>query len=137
LFIYLVAASVGIVNFRRLPNLHLYSSRLAGGLLYTFAVITLITGRYERLLLVLAAGAFILSCVETVAGQLLFSVADAEMGSVLLERKRRAEIRTVQAMRSASRQRSQAPTANVDGNRASPRSRTPTAAAPIPNDRRP
>ena len=95
------------------------------------------TGHYDRLLLALAAGAFILSCVETAAGELLFSVADGNMGSVLFERRRRAEISTVQASGSASKQRSQAPTANVVGSKASPTSSTPTAATPIPNDSRP
>ncbi len=134
--IYVVAVGIGFLNFRRLANLHLYSSRLAGGLMYAFAVITLVTGRYDRLLLALAAGAFILSCVETVAGQLLFSVADARVGSVVLERRRRAEIRAVQARGSASKQRSQAPTANVVGSKASPISSIPTSATPTPNDRR-
>jgi phosphatidylglycerophosphate synthase len=90
---YIVAVGIGIANFRRLPNLHLYSSRVAGGLLYAFAVITLIAGRYDKLLLALAAATFILSCVETAAGQLMFSVAEADIGSVLLERRRRAGIR--------------------------------------------
>ncbi|MEP6751193.1 MAG: CDP-alcohol phosphatidyltransferase family protein [Candidatus Dormiibacterota bacterium] len=90
---YLVAVGIGIGNFRRLPNLHLYSSRVAGGLLYSFAAITLIGGRYDKLLLALAAGTFILSSVETAAGQLMFSVTEAKVGSVLLERRRRADIR--------------------------------------------
>jgi phosphatidylglycerophosphate synthase len=90
---YIVAVGIGIANFRRLPNLHLYSSRVAGGLLYAFAVITLIAGHYDKLLLALAAATFILSCVETAAGQLMFSVAEADIGSVLLERRRRAGIR--------------------------------------------
>ena len=135
--VYLVAVGIGIVNLRRLPNLRLYSSRVAGGLLYAFAVITLIGGRYDRLLLAVAVGAFIVSCVETVAGELLFSVADANIGSVLLERKRRADISTVQASGSASKQRSQAPTANVVGSKASPISSIPTDAAPTRNDSRP
>jgi phosphatidylglycerophosphate synthase len=133
---YLVSVGVGVLNFRRLPNLHLYSSKLAGGLLYAFAVITLVAGRYDKLLLALAAGAFMLSCVETLAGELLFSVAEANMGSVVLERRRRAEINNVQARGSASKQRSQAPTANEVGSKASPISSSPTAATPSPNDRR-
>jgi cardiolipin synthase len=137
LLVYLGAVGIGIVRFRTLPNLRLYSSRVAGGLLYGFAVVTLLTGRYDKLLLALAAGAFILSCVETAAGELLFSVADGDMGSVLLERRRRAEIRAVQASGRASRQRSHAPTANVMGSKASPTSSTTTATAPIPNDSRP
>lgn len=135
--VYLVAVGIGIVNLRRLPNLRLYSSRVAGGLLYAFAVITLIGGRYDRLLLAVAVGAFIVSCVETVAGELLFSVADANIGSVLLEWRRRADISTVQASGSASKQRSQAPTANVVGSKASPISSIPTDAAPTRNDSRP
>ena len=135
--VYLIAVGIGIVNLRRLPNLRLFSSRVAGGLLYAFAVITLIGGRYDRLLLVVAVGAFIVSCVETVAGELLFSVADANIGSVLLEWKRRADISTVQANGSASKQRSQAPTANVVGSKASPISSIPTDAAPTRNDSRP
>ncbi len=135
--VYLIAVGIGIVNLRRLPNLRLFSSRVAGGLLYAFAVITLIGGRYDRLLLVVAVGAFIVSCVETVAGELLFSVADANIGSVLLEWKRRADISTVQANGSASKQRSQAPTANVVGSKASPISSIPTDAAPTRNESRP
>jgi cardiolipin synthase (CMP-forming) len=136
LFVYVVAIGVGVLKFRKLPNLHLYSSRLAGGLMYAFAVITLITGRYDRLLLALAAGAFIFSCVETIAGQLLFSVAGDNIGSVFRERRRRAEIRTTQARGSASKQRSQAPTANVVGSKASPISSIPTSEMPTPNDKR-
>ena len=136
LFIYVVAVGIGVLNFRSLPNLHLYSSRLAGGLMYAFAVITLIAGRYDRLLLALAAGAFILSCVETIAGQLLFSVADARVGSIVLEWRRRAAIKAIQARGSASKQRSQAPTANVVGSKASPISSIPTSATPTANDRR-
>jgi phosphatidylglycerophosphate synthase len=135
-WVYLVAVGIGIVNLRRLPNLRLYSSRVAGGLLYAFAVITLIGGRYDRLLLAVAVGAFIVSCVETVAGELLFSVADANIGSVLLEWRRRADISTVQASGSASKQRSQAPTANVVGSNASPISSIPADAAPTRNESR-
>jgi phosphatidylglycerophosphate synthase len=134
LLAYFVAVGIGIVNFRKLPSLHLYSSRVAGGLLYAFAVVTFMTGRYDRLLLTFAAGAFILSCVETAAGELLFSVADDKIGSVLLERRRRAEISAVQASSRESKQRSQAPTANVVGSKASPMSSIPTAATPSPND---
>jgi phosphatidylglycerophosphate synthase len=137
LLFYLCTVGIGIARFRTLPNLRLYSSKVAGGLLYAFAVITFLTGRYDRLLLTLAAGAFILSCVETAAGELLFSVADDNMGSVLIERQRRAEISAVQASGRASRQRSQAPTANAVGSKASPMMSTTTDAAPIPNDSRP
>jgi len=40
-----------LIKFRRLGNLHLYSSKVAGGLLYSFALITFVTGAYAPLLL--------------------------------------------------------------------------------------
>jgi phosphatidylglycerophosphate synthase len=137
LSIYLASLAVAWFRFHRLPNLHLYSSKAAGGLLYAFALITLISGRYDRLLLVFAAAAFIGSCVETVACQLLFSDFGAEMGSVLLVRRRRAETNTIQASGSARKQRSQAPTANVVGSIANPISSMPTAEAPRAKDKSP
>ena len=137
LSIYLASLAVVWFRFHRLPNLHLYSSKAAGGLLYAFALFTLISGRYDRLLLVLAAAAFIVSCVETLACQLLFSDFGTEMGSVLLVRRRRAETKTVQVMGSARKQRSQAPTANVVGSIANPISSMPTAEAPRANDKSP
>lgn len=118
--VYLAAMAAGFLRFRRLPNLRLYSSKVAGGLLYGFAVVTLMSGRYDRLLLAAAAGALVLSSAETLVGQLLFSEGDAEMGSVFLVRRRRADTSTSQVIDRASRQRSQAPTANVAGSIANP-----------------
>ncbi len=135
--IYFVSVAVGWLKFGRLPNLHLYSSKVAGGLLYAFAMITLLTGNYDRLLLGLAATAFIVSCAETVAGQVLFSSADATIGSVLLVRRRHDETRTIQAMGSARKQRSHAPTANVVGSNARPISSSAIAAAPNQKDSSP
>lgn len=132
--IYLVSVTVGLLKFRRLPNLHLFSSKVAGAALYAFAVITLLTGSYDRVLLSLAAAALIVSSAETVAGQVLFSVVDAQMGSVLLVRRSRAETRTIHAIGSARKHRSQAPAANVVGSNASPISNIPIIAPPSPND---
>jgi phosphatidylglycerophosphate synthase len=135
--IYLVSVVVGWFTFRRFRNLHLYSPKVAGGLLYAFALITLITGRYDRLLLVLAALVFIVSCVETLACQLFFADVEAPMGSVLVVQRRRAETNTVQAMGSARKQRSQAPTAKVVGSIANPISSMPTAENPRAKDKVP
>jgi cardiolipin synthase (CMP-forming) len=132
--IYFVAMAMGLLKFRRLPNLHLYSSKVAGGLLYAFAVITLLIGSYDRLLLALAAFAFMVSSAETLAGQLVYPAVDVRMGSVLLVRRRRQETRTVQAMGSDRKQRSHAPTANVVGSDARPIRSTPMAAAPSQKD---
>jgi phosphatidylglycerophosphate synthase len=137
LSVYLVSAALGWLTFRRFRNLRLYSPKVAGGLLYGFALVTLISGRYYPLLLVVAAAAFIFSCVETVASILLFSDVEAEMGSVLLVRRRRAETNTTQVIGSARKQRSQAPTENVVGSIASPISSIPTAPTPRPKDSRP
>ncbi len=86
---YLASVSAGLVKFRQLGNLHLYSSKVAGGLLYSFAVITLLAGVYMPVLLWLAAIAFLVSSAETLVGQLLLSAVDENMGSVVLARKKR------------------------------------------------
>jgi phosphatidylglycerophosphate synthase len=137
LSIYIASLAVAWIRFHRLPNLHLYSSKAAGGLLYAFALITLISGRYDRPLLVLAATGFIVSCVETLARLLLFTDFGAEMGSVLLVRRRRADIKTIQLIGSARKQRSQAPTAKVVGSIANPISSIPIADAPMAKDKSP
>lgn len=133
LSIYAASMAAGLLKFRRLPNLHLYSSKAAGGLLYAFAVITLLRGTYDRLLLALAAAAFIVSCVETLAGQLVCSEVEIPMGSVLLW-MRRDETSTIQASGRARRQRSHAPTANIVGSIAKPMSITTIADVPSPKD---
>jgi phosphatidylglycerophosphate synthase len=136
--VYGASLAVGFIKFGKVGNLHLYSSRIAGGLLYTFAVFTLLTGVYEPLLLTLAAAALILSSVETVVAQLVLGAVDERLGSVLLVRRRRAETSTIQVIGTARKQRSQAPhSAKVVGNNASPPSSSPTAAAPRPNDTAP
>jgi phosphatidylglycerophosphate synthase len=137
LAIYLTSLVAPWFRFHRLPGLQLYSSKAAGGLLYAFALITLISGRYDRLLLVLAAGVLIVSCVETLAWLLLFSDRGPEIGSVLLVRRRRAETNTIQAIGSARKQRSQAPTANVVASIANPISSMPIDDAPRAKEMRP
>jgi phosphatidylglycerophosphate synthase len=136
--LYFGSLALGLIKFRRLSNLHLYSSKAAGGLLYSFAVITLVTGAYEPPLLWLAAAAFMLSSAETLLAQLLLSVVDENIGSILLARRRRQERMTIQAIGSARKQRSQAPQpANVVGSSATPTSNAPTSAAPKTNEIRP
>jgi phosphatidylglycerophosphate synthase len=133
--IYLASLSVGLTKFHQLGNLHLYSSKVAGGALYSFAVITLITGAYEPLLLWLATAAFMLSSTETLLAQLLLSTVDENLGSIFLALQRRAEIKTVQPIGSARKQRSQAPhSANVVGSSASPTSSTASSTAPNANE---
>jgi phosphatidylglycerophosphate synthase len=137
LSIYVASVAVSWLKFHRLPNLHLYSSKAAGGLLYAVALITFISGRYDRLLLMAAAAAFIVSCVETIACLVLFPDVEGAMGSVLLVQRRRAETNTIQVIGSARKQRSQTPTANVVGSIANPTSSMPIADAPTTKDRGP
>jgi phosphatidylglycerophosphate synthase len=134
---YLGSLSVGLIKFHQLGNLHLYSSRLAGAALYSFAVLTLATGVYEPLLLRLAAAAFIASSIETLLAQLLLSAVDENMGSIVFALRRRAEIMTIHPIDSARKPRSQAPQpANVVGTSASPTSNIATSAAPNTNETR-
>jgi phosphatidylglycerophosphate synthase len=135
--IYLASLSVGLIKFHQLGNLHLYSSKVAGGALYSFAVITLITGVYEPLLLWLAAAAFTVSSGETLLAQLLLSAVDENIGSIFLALRRRAESSTTQPMANTRKQRSQAPhSANAVESSASPTSSTATSAAPNANETR-
>lgn len=135
---YLASLSVGLLKFHQLGNLHLFSSKVAGGALYAFAVITLLTGAYEPMLLWLAAATFMLSSAETLAAQLAFSALDENMGSIVLALRRRADSRTIHPMGSTRKQRSQAPqSANVVGSSASPTTSTPSSAAPTANEIRP
>jgi phosphatidylglycerophosphate synthase len=133
--LYIGSLLTSLVKFHRLGNLHLFSSRVAGGGLYSFAVVTLIAGVNEPLLLWLAAVALIVSSAETLAGHLVLSAVDENMGSIFFAVRRRAEIRTVHPIGSATKQRSQAPqAANAEGRSASPTSSMPISAAPTAND---
>jgi phosphatidylglycerophosphate synthase len=136
--VYLASLSVGLIKFRQLGNLHLYSSKVAGGFLYTFAVLTLVTSHYEPLLLTLSAVAFMLSSGETLVAQLMVATVDERMGSVLLLRKRRAETSIIQAVGTATKLRSQAPhSAKAVGSSANPISSNPSSTAPNTNDTAP
>jgi cardiolipin synthase (CMP-forming) len=135
--LYLVSLLTSLLKFHRLANLHLFSSRVAGGGLYSFAVVTLLTGVYEPLLLWLATAALIVSSAETLVAQLAPSAVDENIGSIVLAVRRRAESRTIHPIGSARKQRSQAPQpANVDGTSASPTSSMPISAAPAASETR-
>jgi cardiolipin synthase len=128
--LYLVSTTAGLVKHRR-GNLHLYSSKVAGAFLYTFALVTLLTGGYEPLLLTLAAVALMVSSAETLIGRLVLGADDESIGSVVFVLKRRAETSTVQAKGTARKQRSHAPhAANVEGSNATPATSSAAVAAP-------
>jgi phosphatidylglycerophosphate synthase len=135
--LYLASLLSSLLKFHRLGNLHLLSSRVAGGGLYAFALVTLITGVYEPLLVWLAAAALMVSSAETLVAHLVLSAVDEEMGSIILAVRRRAESKTTHPIGSARKQRSHAPqSANADGRSASPTSSMPTSAAPTANETR-
>jgi len=134
--VYIASLAVGLIKFRRLVNTHLYLPKAAGCLLYTFAVVTLATGGYSRLLLALAAAAFALSSIEMLAAELLLSDPGMSRGSILF-RARRWDMSTIQVRGSARKHRSQAPISMAVGNITTPASSNPTEAAPIPNETRP
>jgi phosphatidylglycerophosphate synthase len=135
--LYLASLLVGLIKFHQLGNLHLYSSKVAGGALYSFAVVTLMTSAYEPVLLWLAAVAFMVSSAETLLAQLLFSAVDENMGSIFLALRRRAESRTIHPIGTARKHRSQAPqSANVVRSSASPTNSIATSAAPNANETR-
>jgi phosphatidylglycerophosphate synthase len=136
--LYLGSLVAGLIKLRRLGNLHLYSSKVAGGLLYSFALITFVSGVYEPPLLWLAAAAFMVSSTETLLAQVLLAAVDENIGSILLARRRREERMTVHVMGSARKQRSQAPhSANAVGSSASAARSVPTSATPNTNEIRP
>jgi len=92
LLLYAGSLAACLLKFRRVGNLHLYSFCVAGGLLYLFAVVTLLGGAYDRRLLVIAATALTVSSVETLIANLVLGVVEGRVGSVLLRVTRRAEM---------------------------------------------
>jgi phosphatidylglycerophosphate synthase len=136
--VFAASVAVGLIKFRQLGNLHLYSSKVAGGLLYSFALLTLFVGPYKPPLLTLAAAALIVSSAETVLAQLLASTASEDVGSVVWALMRRADIETIQATGSASKHRSQIPHASKEVlNNTSPAPSSPTSAVPTANENKP
>jgi len=61
---YCASVAAGLVAFRRMVDPKQLSAKVAGGVLYAFALITLLTGAYEPLLLTVAALALVVSSAE-------------------------------------------------------------------------
>ncbi len=64
--VYAASIAAGLITFRRLVDPRQLSAKVAGGMLYGFALITLMTGAYEPLLLRVAALALVVPSVEGV-----------------------------------------------------------------------
>ena len=111
--LYACGVAAAVIAFRRVVDPSQLTSKIAGGALYTFAVITLLTGGYEPLLLRLALLALIVSSVESIV----------------------TAIRTIQARGIASSNRSQAPQPSKDvASSPSPITSIASSATPTAND---
>lgn len=75
---------VGLIKFRRLANLHLYSSKAAGLMQYIFIVHAFLFSNYNEWLFFIAIGMWILSSTETLVLQLTRSQVDEHVGSIVL-----------------------------------------------------
>jgi len=114
--LYALSAVVSWVAFRRLVDPRQLSAKVAGGLLYLFALVTLFTGVVTAALLVLALAALAVSCLATIV----------------------TASHTIHARATASSHRSQAPqNANGVVSSTSPTARVVTSSAPSPTDTRP
>jgi cardiolipin synthase (CMP-forming) len=82
--LYFSSMLLGVIKFRRIGNLHLYSSKASAVAMFLFFSHTLITGEYNAIFFYITSLMFIVSLMERLVVQLLFSQVTEHMGSVLL-----------------------------------------------------
>lgn len=120
---YATSTSASLIAHGRLVDPRQLSSKVAGGLLYAFALITLLTGAYEPLLLTLALLALTIACAEALLVALV---------------GKRAERTTTPVRAAPSKQRSQTPHAsNEVVSSASPITSNPSSVAATSRSARP
>jgi len=85
LFLLIISGITGYIKFRRIGNLHLYSSKIAGVISYTFVVHAYLFS-YSTILFYLTLAALIIAASENILIQLLNNEVDEHMGSVLLRK---------------------------------------------------
>jgi len=85
--IYISSLTIGWLKFRRFGNLHLYSSKIAGVLLYLFAIHLFLGRDYNRMFFLAATIAFMISSTETLLLQLTSENVDQHIGSLFHIRK--------------------------------------------------
>lgn len=78
----------GYLKFRRIGNLHLYSSKIAGILLYAFTVHALLTAGYSEAFLAAAAWCAIIGCVESLFILISRNHIDEHIGSIAFALRR-------------------------------------------------
>jgi len=88
---YLAFLTVGVVKFRQVGNLHLYSGKASAVLEYAFLLHCMLLPGIPAVLFFAAAAISMLSLAEGLALQLLSDEVDEGAGSLLLVMRRRAE----------------------------------------------
>jgi phosphatidylglycerophosphate synthase len=88
---YLAFLTVGVVKFRQVGNLHLYSGKASAVFEYAFLVHCMLLPGIPVVLFFTAAAISMLSLAEGLALQLLSDDVDERTGSLLLVMRRRAE----------------------------------------------
>lgn len=76
------AILVGWIKFRRIANLHLYSSKAAGAIAYAFVIVAFIFG-YNEVLFYIALAALMVASAEALTLELLCSRVDEHMKSII------------------------------------------------------
>jgi cardiolipin synthase len=77
--------AIGWVKFRRIANLHLYSSKAAGFLATLFLIYLLLVDDYSRAVFFLVVGVLMFSVIETIAVMILRDAVDEHARSILLK----------------------------------------------------
>jgi len=86
--VYLIVISVGWIRFRRIGNLHLYSTRAAVVIGYIFLVHTFLFPEYSKTLFYATVIAQLVASAEILAVLLTREYVDEYIGSILLWRNR-------------------------------------------------
>lgn len=84
---YLTFQLIGLIKFRRLANLHLYSTKITTVVFALFVVHALITGRYNQLFFTITCVLGIVAAVEGIIIFLTRDSVDEHIGSILIRPK--------------------------------------------------
>jgi phosphatidylglycerophosphate synthase len=84
---YLVFQLIGLIKFRRLANLHLYSTKIMTVVYALFAVHALITGQYNPLFFTIVCVLGIIAALEGIFVFLTRDVVDEHIGTILIRPK--------------------------------------------------
>ena len=88
IFIAIVNLMTGLVKFKQLGNLHLYSSKVAGLLAFFFLSHAFLVDGYNQPMFYIVVSVYILSLLEGIVLQLTQDNVNEHMGSIVLVYKR-------------------------------------------------